>query len=115
MKKKQHANEMYLIDDCVPVASATGDRLTAVLWKAGANCHFTICGTGPDMGVPDNAFRPRDVEDLARLTAVMSYAMHLDGDVGAELADDLGCLAHCLNEAFRMDLNCLVPRLEKLW
>ena len=115
MNKEGNAIEMDLLDDWVPIASAMGDRLSAVLWKSGTKCHFTILGASSETGVPDNSFLPQDVEDLARLVAVMSYAMHLDGDVEGELTDDLGCLAHCLNQTFEMNLNGLVPRLEKLW
>ncbi len=114
MNKERKAIETNTPEDWEPIAYARSNRLMAVLWKTEDGCHFTILGVCPETGAHDTLFQPRDAEDVIRLTVVMSFAMHLDGNVVGELGDDLGCMAHCLSQPLGIDLNSLVPRPETM-
>jgi hypothetical protein len=56
-----------------------------------------------DNGRVNQRFGARDIEDLAKLTQLIAFAVSEDGRLDSDLRDDLSCLAACLGDVLGRD------------
>ncbi len=114
MKQALNTNEVTLPDGIQPIAMAGSGFLRALVWESEDGFHFTVCRQDPETGEYGTHFGPGDVEQVARLMAVVANAFHLV--VADELGQDLGCLAHCLSSTLGVDFAdfAMPDRAEKM-
>ncbi len=103
MKSTLNAIETTLPGGIEPVAVASSGHLRAIVCDSQEGLHFVIGREDPDTGQLEPVWFPSDIENLARLTAMVAHACHalLDG----QLSEDLGCLAHCLSQTLGLEFN----------
>ena len=94
------ANDTLPVSSTYPSAVLGAGNLASIISERGSASRFSIFRADRYTGRVSNLFTPRDVADLAKLATLIAKAYHEDDQLEDELRDDLGCLAHCLEEVF---------------
>ena len=106
MNGEINANDTSPFSSVYPSGVLGAGNLASIISERGNASRFSIFRADRDTGRVSNFFTPQDVPDLAKLATLLANVFHEDDQLYDELRDDLGCLAHCLEEVFPPKDDC---------
>ena len=104
MKKQLNASKETNTVCLSPISKVESGNLVGFICMDEGECsRLVICRKVDETLELASTLQPNEIEDLARLTAMLAKGLYWFADLDEELGDDLACLGHCLSQTLGLE------------